>query len=183
MRARPPPPQTWPVRSVCKKLVNKNLTVPLDISPFDKITISPVYNLAALRSSALKIRRRAARGILSESLFSSTVNVLDCRVAIEKQNIICAILSFRECTSPKKGKSSINTNSLVTVDANDYVVGDSKLALASYAAEFGAGFCNRTFRRTLDHKNFAGWQGRLKIHIHDPAERRFTKRSQHFRRQ
>jgi hypothetical protein len=61
--------------------VIKNLTV-LDISPFDKITTSPVHILAALRKSELKIRRRAARDIDSEPWFSSIVNVFDCKVAI-----------------------------------------------------------------------------------------------------
>ena len=54
----------------------------LGISPFDNITISPVHILAALRKSLLKIRRRAVRDIFSEPSFSSTVNVVDCRVAI-----------------------------------------------------------------------------------------------------
>ena len=52
----------------------------LDTSPFDNITKSPVHILAALRKSLLKIRHRAARDIFSGPLFSSTVNVLDCRV-------------------------------------------------------------------------------------------------------
>ena len=64
-----------------QKTVKKNLTV-LDISSLDSITISPVHILAALRKSLLKIMRRAARDIFSEPSFTSTVNVVDCRVAI-----------------------------------------------------------------------------------------------------